>query len=78
MRGLINSKNRRSRLATLVCAQILDAKYVLLICTESYRNRFLGLEEFGKGRGSKMGGKVIQNILYYKGDQHWLHSRHFP
>jgi tetratricopeptide (TPR) repeat protein len=51
----------------LWCArQILDAKYVLLICTESYRNRFLGLEEFGKGRGVKWEAKVIQNILYYK------------
>lgn len=51
----------------LWCArQILDAKYVLLICTELYRKRFLGLEEFGKGRGVKWEGKVIQNILYYK------------
>ena len=31
--------------------QILDARYVLLICTELYRKRFLSLEEFGKGRG---------------------------
>jgi len=46
--------------------QILDAKYVLLICTEPYRKRFLGLEEFGKGRGVKWEAKVIQNILYYK------------
>ena len=38
----------------LWCArQILNARYVLLICTELYRKRFLGLEEFGKGRGVK-------------------------
>jgi tetratricopeptide (TPR) repeat protein len=46
--------------------QILDARYVLLICTEAYRKRFLGLEEFGKGRGVKWEAKVIQNILYYE------------
>ena len=46
--------------------QILDAKYVLLICNEPYRERFLGLQEFGKGRGVKWEAKVIQNILYYE------------
>jgi hypothetical protein len=51
----------------LWCArQILDAGYVLLICTEIYRKRFLGLEEFGNGRGVKWEAKVIQNILYYE------------
>ena len=51
----------------LWCAgQILNARYVLLICTELYRRRFLGLEEFGKGRGVKWEAKVIQNILYYE------------
>ena len=50
----------------LWCArQILDAGYVLLICTKAYRARFLGLEAFGEGRGVKWEGKLIQNILYY-------------
>lgn len=36
----------------LWCArQILDSNYVLIICTALYRDRFLGLEDFGKGRG---------------------------
>jgi hypothetical protein len=49
------------------CArQILEAAYVLLICTEPYRNRFLGLEAFGQGRGVKWEAKIIQNILYYE------------
>jgi WD40 repeat protein len=51
----------------LWCArQILDANYVLLICTKIYRERFLGLEEFGKGRGVKWEANIIQNILYYQ------------
>ncbi len=51
----------------LWCAhQILDANFVLLICTETYRKRFLGLEEFGKGKGVKWEGKVIHNALYYE------------
>ena len=50
----------------LWCArQILDSNYVLIICTALYRDRFLGLEGFGKGRGVKWEAKVIQNILYY-------------
>lgn len=50
----------------LWCArQIIDSNYVLMICTALYRDRFLGLEDFGKGRGVKWEAKVIQNILYY-------------
>jgi hypothetical protein len=41
----------------LWCArQILDSNYVLLVCTKSYRDRFLSLaslEKFGPGRGVK-------------------------
>jgi SEFIR domain len=49
------------------CArQILDSNYVLIICTALYRDRFLGLEDFGKGRGVKWEAKVIHNILYYE------------
>jgi hypothetical protein len=51
----------------LWCARrILDADYVLLVCTESYRQRFLGLDRFGRGRGVKWEGKILQNILYYE------------
>ena len=50
----------------LWCArQIIDSNYVLMICTAVYRDRFLGLEDFGKGRGVKWEAKIIQNILYY-------------
>lgn len=50
----------------LWCArEILAANFVLLVCTRSYRERFLGLDEFGRGRGVKWEGKIIQNILYY-------------
>jgi tetratricopeptide (TPR) repeat protein len=50
----------------LWCArQIIDSNYVLMICTALYRDRFLGLEDFGKGRGVKWEAKVIQNVLYY-------------
>ncbi|MHC1742783.1 MAG: tetratricopeptide repeat protein [Syntrophobacteraceae bacterium] len=48
------------------CArQILDADFVLLACTKSYRERFLGLDGFGRGRGVRWEGKIIQNILYF-------------
>ena len=51
----------------LWCArQILDSNYVLIICTAIYRDRFLGLEDFGKGRGVKWEAKVIHNTLYYE------------
>jgi len=51
----------------LWCArQILDSNYVLIVCTALYRDRFLGLEDFGKGRGVKWEAKVIHNILYYE------------
>lgn len=45
--------------------QILEASFVVLVCTADYNRRFLGLEKFGQGRGVKWEGKVIQNILYY-------------
>lgn len=54
--------------------QILDARYVLLICTELYRKRFLGLEEFGKGRGVKWEAKVVLKYPLLQGDQYGLHS----
>jgi hypothetical protein len=33
--------------------QIFDSNYVLLVCTKSYRDRFLSLEKCGAGRGVK-------------------------
>ena len=49
----------------LWCArQILDSDHVLLICTATYRQRFLGYERPGTGRGVKWEGKILQNILY--------------
>jgi len=48
------------------CArQILDSDYVVLICTATYRQRFLGYEKPGAGRGVKWEGKILQNILYH-------------
>jgi hypothetical protein len=59
----------------LWCArQILDAGYVLLICTEIYRKRFLGLEEFGNGRGVKWEAKSHPKHPLLRGDQYELHS----
>ena len=65
-RSSINLKIHLPQGWPLWCArQILDSNYVLIICTALYRDRFLGLEDFGKGRGVKWEAKVIQNILYY-------------
>jgi tetratricopeptide (TPR) repeat protein len=47
------------------CArQILDARYVVLLCTETYRRRFLGYEPAGIGRGVKWEGGLVQRIIY--------------
>jgi tetratricopeptide (TPR) repeat protein len=47
------------------CArEILDARYVLLVCTETYRRRFFGYEQAGVGRGVKWEANIVQNILY--------------
>ncbi|EGV29515.1 SEFIR domain protein [Thiorhodococcus drewsii AZ1] len=49
------------------CAeQILAADFTLLVCTATYRQRFLGLETYGQGRGVKWEAKVIHNVLYYR------------
>ena len=45
--------------------QIVSSSYVLAVCTERYYSSFMGLSEFGKGRGVRWEGKIIQNVLYY-------------
>ena len=48
------------------CAeQILAADFTLLVCTRTYRERFLGLDAYGQGRGVKWEARIIQNVLYY-------------
>jgi tetratricopeptide (TPR) repeat protein len=47
------------------CArQILDADFVVLVCTATYRDRFFGYERPGIGRGVRWEAKIIKNILY--------------
>src|SRR5271157_5744349 len=41
------------------------AKFVLMICTETYRRRVMGLEEPGKGTGVRWEGKLIYNRICY-------------
>jgi hypothetical protein len=45
-------------------AQIENAKYVLVVCTETYARRFNGIEPTGKGLGAKWEGAVITQSLY--------------
>lgn len=40
------------------------AEFVLVICTEQYRQRFRGLEEAGKGKGATWEGAIIAQELY--------------
>lgn len=44
--------------------QIEEADFVLVICTETYHNRYKLKEEEGKGRGAKWEGNVIRQELY--------------
>src|SRR5271157_2972796 len=41
------------------------AKFVLMICTETYRRCVMGLEEPGKGTGVRWEGKLIYNRICY-------------
>ena len=45
-------------------AQVEEAKYVLVVCTEAYGRRFKGKEQVGKGLGVKWEGAVITQNLY--------------
>ena len=43
-----------------------EAKFVLMICTETYRRRVMGLEEPGKGLGVDWEGNLIYNQIYHR------------
>ena len=52
------------------------AKFVLMICTETYLRRVMGQEEPGKGTGVRWEGKLIYNrICYDKPSRHAGSSR---
>jgi hypothetical protein len=44
--------------------QIEAARYVLVICTETYLRRMRGMEEPGKGKGANWEGLIITNEIY--------------
>ena len=41
-----------------------EAKFVVMVCTETYRRRVMGLEEPGKGFGVRWEGSLIYNRIY--------------
>lgn len=49
--------------------KIEDAKYVLMICTETYYKRVMGREEPGKGHGVKWEGNLIYQHIYNAGSE---------
>ncbi|MBV8219021.1 MAG: TIR domain-containing protein, partial [Solirubrobacterales bacterium] len=42
-----------------------EAKFVLMVCTETYRQRVMGEEEPGQGLGVRWEGKLIYNRIYH-------------
>ena len=46
---------------------IRDAKYVLMICTETYYRRVMGEEDDGKGYGVRWEGNLIYQYIYNAG-----------
>jgi len=46
--------------------QLEQASFVMLVCTETYRRRFDGQEETGKGLGVNWEGNLISNALYHQ------------
>lgn len=44
--------------------QIEEADFVLVVCTETYKNRFMGKEKQGKGLGGKWEGAILTQKLY--------------
>jgi len=44
--------------------QVRDARFVLVVCTETYRRRWDGEEEIGIGLGAQFEGQTLQQILY--------------
>jgi tetratricopeptide (TPR) repeat protein len=47
--------------------QLQEADFILVICTESYKRRFEGQEEPGKGRGVTWEGLLAAQLLYEAG-----------
>jgi hypothetical protein len=45
--------------------QLDSAEFVLVVCTETYRRRFLGREEPNKGKGADWEGSLITLELYH-------------
>ena len=43
-----------------------EAQFVLMVCTETYRRRAMGLEEAGKGLGVDWEGNLINNLIYHR------------
>jgi nucleoside phosphorylase len=42
------------------------AQFVLMVCTETYHRRAMGLEEAGKGLGVDWEGNLINNLIYHR------------
>ena len=42
-----------------------EAKFILMVCTETYRRRVMGQEEPGKGLGVRWEGNLIYNRIYH-------------
>ena len=42
------------------------ANFVLMVCTETYRRRAMGLEEPGQGLGVDWEGNLIYNQIYHR------------
>ncbi|WDN87863.1 hypothetical protein BuS5_00831 [Desulfosarcina sp. BuS5] len=49
--------------------KIRDARFVLMICTESYYKRVMGEEEPGKGHGVRWEGNLIYQHIYNAGTE---------
>lgn len=47
--------------------QLREADFVVVVCTQTYRRRFDGLEEPGKGRGVTWEGLLATQLLYEEG-----------
>ncbi len=44
--------------------QVEEARYVLVVCTETYKKRFEGKEQPGRGRGADWEGVLVLQQLY--------------
>jgi hypothetical protein len=44
--------------------QVDQSDFVLVVCTEQYKRRFQGKEEFGKGKGVTWEGAIINQLIY--------------